>query len=75
MKVIDEIENITFDLSEVKADLEIYNTDYLKDKWADKACEEFVMKLQNAYGVIDEIKTELEQLKSYWTSYTDGELK
>ena len=64
MESVNSINSVKEKLNRVVADLNKYNVETFKDTWKDNACEEFVIKLQNVYNIIDEIQDELNTVET-----------
>lgn len=73
--IIEEINDVKFELSSVKSNLNKYNSETLKDSWGDDGSEEFIFKIQDLCGIINEIDEELELLKTCWSTTENGELQ
>jgi len=73
--IIEEINDVKFDLSSAKSNLNKYNSETLKDSWGDEGSEEFILKVQDLCNIINEIDEELELLKTCWSTNENGELQ
>ena len=75
INIVEEINDVKFELSSVKSNLKKYNSEALKETWGDEGSGEFIIKVQDLCDIINDIDEELELLKSCWTTYENGELQ
>ena len=73
MENVKSINSVKEKLTKVEADLNKYNVESFKDTWKDNACEEFVIKLQNVYSIVDEIQDELNTIETCIEKSSVGE--
>ena len=65
-KTIDNINEIKNQIQEIWNEISQNDISLLREVWSDKACEEYIKKINDVNNTVDDIMDQLNLLESIW---------